>query len=180
MSNADNDRVRKLQDDFLSLPGVRRWLAGHGQDTPLWLHGPTARQLRESLLPQWTAALRTFLRRRPVTMTPAKPTPMPAKPTPMPDPTSPPGQEPSAAGGGPEPQCPPDRHDPVREARGLIAAAHERIEARNTVLDDCRVCRTLVLLEIAEELLGNYLRDRDKEEAQKEAGAPPAEPGGPE
>jgi hypothetical protein len=62
MSNADRERLRELQDRYLSLPGVQRWVESHGQDAALWRNGPTARQLRQGPLPEWEGALRSFVR----------------------------------------------------------------------------------------------------------------------
>lgn len=62
MTDTERTRLRKLQDRFLSLPPVRTFADRRGEDAAFWPNGPTIRQVRECVLPEWADRIAEFNR----------------------------------------------------------------------------------------------------------------------
>lgn len=56
MTDAERDELRALQDRYLGLHAVMRFTAERGDQVPLWAGGPTAAEIKATLLPAWKYA----------------------------------------------------------------------------------------------------------------------------
>lgn len=61
----DRDQLRALQDRFLRLPAVVGFVKRMSENCPLWEAGPSAKDVREMVHPQWLAEFNRHIAEHP-------------------------------------------------------------------------------------------------------------------